>query len=162
MARKAKHKVNHTKRQMADINLMMLAAMAALLVGAFALFSYGSSKINSSLVPGLKTLTINLSSQNGSTEKGTAVLKEVDGKVLVSLTLTGAPANISQPAHIHLGSCPNPGAIQLPLKSPVNGISQTTLDTTFDKLKALGKLAINVHKSPTQAQIYVSCGDMNF
>ncbi len=161
MARKAK-KINHSKRQMADINLMMLAAMAALLVGAFALFSYGSSKISSSLVPGLKTLTVNLNAQNGSNEKGTAVLKEVNGKVLVSLTLTGAPNGIPQPAHIHLGSCPNPSAIEFPLTPPVNGNSQTTLDTTFDKLKALGKLAINVHKSATLAQIYVSCGDLAF
>ncbi|HEX6976729.1 MAG TPA: hypothetical protein VF185_00010 [Patescibacteria group bacterium] len=161
MAKRSK-KVHHSKRQMADINLMMLAAMAALLVGAFALFSYGSNKINSSFVPGLKTLTVNLDAQNGSNEKGTAVLKEVDGKILVSLNLTGAPAGVSQPAHIHLGSCPNPGAIKFPLKSPVNGTSQTTLDTTFDKLKALGKLAVNVHKSATQAQVYVSCADLNF
>lgn len=154
--------VKHTKKEIADINLMMLAALAVLLIGAFIFFSYGNNKISLPFGPQVKTATIKLDAQNTSGEAGTAVLKEVDGKVVVSLNLTGAPKGISQPAHIHLGSCPNPGAIKYPLKSPVNGISETTLDVTFDKLKALGKLAVNVHKSPTQANIYVSCGNLSF
>ncbi len=154
--------VKHTKKEIADINLMMLAALAVLLIGAFIFFSYGTGKISLPFGPQVKTMNIKLDAQNASGESGTAVLKEVDGKVVVDLNLTGAPKGLAQPAHIHLGSCPNPGVIKYPLKSPVDGVSQTTLDVTFDKLKALGSLAVNVHKSPTQATTYVSCGNLSF
>lgn len=151
----------HTKKQIADTNLMMLAALAAILIGAFAFFILGSGKISAPLGPEVKTMTIILNAQNASGESGTALLKEVNGKVVVDLNLKGAPKAVAQPAHIHLGNCPNPGSIKYALKSPVNGVSETILDLTFDKLKALGNLAINVHKSPTQAGTFVSCGNLN-
>lgn len=154
--------VKHSKKEIADINLMMLAALAVLIIGAFIFFSYGTGKINLPFGPQIKTATLKLDAQNSSGESGTALLKEVEGKVMVSLSLTGAPKGLTQPAHIHLGSCPNPGAIKYPLKSLVNGESETTLDVTFDKLKALGSLAINVHKSAAQANMYVSCGNLKF
>src|SRR5581483_552511 len=102
-----------------------------------------------------------LDMQNGSYESGMATLQEVDGKVVVTLSLTGYPGGVSQPAHIHIGSCPNPGAVKYPLNSVVNGKSTTTIDTTLDALKSMGKLAINVHKSVAQSGVYYSCGNLN-
>lgn len=112
--------------------------------------------------PATKTLTVNLAAQNNSSESGTAVLTETGGKVMVSLNLTGVPAGVVQPAHIHKGSCPKPGDVLHPLTSPVDGKSETTVDTTFDLLKTEMPLAVNVHKSAAQSTVYVSCGNLTF
>lgn len=104
--------------------------------------------------------TITLSEQNDSGESGTATLSEVDGKVKVILKLIGAPKDITQLAHIHVGECPDVGAVKYPLTSPVNGVSETMLDATLAQLKAELPLGINVHKSAEEAKVYVSCGDL--
>ena len=103
---------------------------------------------------------ITLSEQNASGESGTATLTEENGKVKVVLNLTGAPDSVTQPAHIHVGACPNVGAVKYALTSPVNGLSETILDVTLDQLKAEQPLGLNVHKSTNEASVYVSCGDL--
>jgi len=107
------------------------------------------------------TKTILLSEQNESSESGTAVLTEKDGKVVVTLNMTGAPATVSQPAHIHKGACPDVGAVAYPLTNVVNGVSETTLDVTLQQLASEQPLGINVHKSTPEVKVYVSCGDLN-
>lgn len=104
--------------------------------------------------------TITLSQQNNSGESGTAILKELGGKVVVTLNLTGAPIGVQQPAHIHAGTCAKIGAVKYPLTFPTDGWSETSLDTTIDKLMSELPLALNVHKSKDQASVYVSCGDI--
>lgn len=104
--------------------------------------------------------TIALGVQNNSGESGSAVLIEKDGKVTVSLDMTGFTADVAQPAHIHSGSCPDVGAVAYPLTNVVNGKSETVLDTTFAKLDAKEPLAINVHKSAAESKNYVSCGNL--
>ena len=106
-------------------------------------------------------ITVVLSEQNSSKESGTATLMEVDGKVKVTLKLTGASAGVTQPAHIHIGACPEVGAVKYPLTSPVDGMSETMLDVTLAELKSGLPLGINVHKSVTEAKVYVSCGDLS-
>ncbi len=108
----------------------------------------------------MSDVTVVLSEQNKSGESGTATLSEKDGKVKVTLNMTGAPKDVTQPAHIHIGKCPDVGAIKYPLTSPVNGTSETMLDVTFAQLKSELPLGINVHKSATEASVYVSCGDV--
>lgn len=110
--------------------------------------------------PASAEITVTLSEQNASGESGTATMMEVDGKVKVTLNLTGATEGVTQPAHIHMGTCPDVGAVKYPLTSPVNGVSETMLDVTLDQLKSELPLGINVHKSETEAGIYVSCGDI--
>lgn len=105
-------------------------------------------------------VTVTLSEQNNSKESGTATLMEVDGKVKVTLKLTGVPSGVAQPAHIHTGACPDVGAVKYPLTSPVDGMSETTLDLTLTQLKSELPLGINVHKSAAEAKVYVSCGDL--
>lgn len=107
-----------------------------------------------------KETTVTLSEQNDSGQSGTATLSEVDGKVKVTLQMSGAPAGVTQPAHIHEGSCPDVGAVKYPLTSPVDGVSETILDVTLEQLKSELPLGINVHKSATEAAVYVSCGDL--
>src|SRR3989344_1502871 len=105
-------------------------------------------------------ILVNLSEQNESSQSGTATLTEANGKVKVALKLSGAPKDIAQPAHVHVGACPEVGAVKYPLNSPVNGMSETILDVTFAALKSQLPLAINVHKSAAQSNVYVSCGDL--
>lgn len=107
------------------------------------------------------SMTVVLNAQNGSGETGQVTLTEVDGKTTIILQLNNMPAGVSHPAHIHLGACPNPGAVKYPLSSVENGISETVLDVTLENLIEIYPLAINVHKSASEAQVYVACGNMN-
>lgn len=104
--------------------------------------------------------TLTLFEQNNSSESGTATFKEVDGKVQVTLNMTGAPAGIAQPAHIHVGVCPEVGAVKYPLTNAIDGVSVTTLDTTFEQIKSEQPLGLNVHKSVPETKVYVACGDL--
>ncbi len=110
-----------------------------------------------SAVPSEVNLT--LSEQNKSGEMGTALLTEVNGKVKVTLKMTGA-GTVAQPAHIHLGKCPDVGAVKYSLTSVTNGMSETMLDVTLAQLKSELPLGINVHKSAAESKVYVSCGDL--
>lgn len=107
--------------------------------------------------------TIQLTEQNKSGQTGTAVMSEgPNGNAVVTLTMTGGKFTAPQPAHIHLGSCPTPGAVKYPLTDVVNGKSVTTLDASFeDVTKATDKMAVNVHQSATDAKVYTACGDVN-
>lgn len=106
-----------------------------------------------------KVLTATLQTQNNSGEQGTAVLSEVDGKVVVTINMQGAPTT-AQPAHIHSGECPKPGAIAYPLTNVVNGQSETTLDVSMQGILDQLPLAVNVHKSQAELQNYVTCGNV--
>lgn len=107
-----------------------------------------------------RVLEIALGAQNNSGETGKAELSESNGKTKVELTLVGFPKDIPQPAHIHIGSCANLGAVKYPLSFPVNGKSETVLDVPLSQILNELPLAINVHKSATEASVYVSCGDI--
>ncbi len=110
--------------------------------------------------PTPQVLTLVLNELADSGENGSATIKEVDGKVVVSVELTGQPEGVVQPMHIHKGSCPGVGDVLYPLSNAVLGKSETTLEVTMDELLAQSPIAINVHKSATQPQIYFSCGDI--
>lgn len=108
------------------------------------------------------TVTIPLSAQNDSGETGTVILTEENGKVTVRINTLGYPKDTTQPAHIHVGECPEVGAVKYPLTSLVNGSSETSLDVTFDQLKNELPLGINIHKSTSEAKVYTACGDLSF
>lgn len=114
------------------------------------------SKVNDSIL--LRSIV--LESQNDSGENGIALIQEKEGKLSVSLRITGSPSGTIQPAHIHLGSCGKMDDVLYPLSNLVNGESETIIDTTFKKLYKDLPLAVNVHKSEKEANIYVSCGNI--
>jgi hypothetical protein len=102
---------------------------------------------------------IMLAEQNESSESGKVTLTEKDGKTMVSIMLDNGPAT-PQPAHIHTGACPTPGAVKYPLTNVVNGKSETTIDETLQDLMTQLPLAINIHKSVAESKTYVACGDI--
>ena len=100
-----------------------------------------------------------LAPHNNSGESGTATLtKAGDSQTKVVLDVKGAPSGVSQPVHIHKGTCdkldPKPA---YPLSPLVNGKSETTVNTSLDSLEK-GGYAINGHKSAQEASTYVFCG----
>lgn len=103
-------------------------------------------------------VTIQLAAENGSGQSGTATLEEANGKTTVTVDITGEPSGASQPDHIHIGACPGVGAVKYPLNPVVSGKSITVLDVTLAQLKTQLPLALNVHKSASQANVYVACG----
>jgi hypothetical protein len=106
--------------------------------------------------------TYQLSAQNGSGETGTIVLTPTaDGKgTVVTVTTKGQGAD-PQPIHVHKGPCaklePKP---TYPLKTLQDGKSETTLAEVPMSTLLDGDWAINVHKSTTEAAIYVACSDL--
>ena len=107
------------------------------------------------------TASTPLQPQNNSGESGTATLtKAGDNQTKVVLEVQGAPAGVSQPVHIHKGTCnkldPKPA---YPLSPVVNGKSETTVKASLDSLQK-GGYAINGHKSAQEASTYVFCGDI--
>ena len=105
-------------------------------------------------------MNVTLEAVNNSSESGTAILKETDGQVVVTLNLTGFQNN-PQPAHIHAGQCPGVGAVKYPLTNVVNGQSVTTLNVTLAELEQQLPLAINVHESVANIKNYTSCGALS-
>jgi hypothetical protein len=101
-----------------------------------------------------------LLAQNGSGEIGAVVLTPVGTKTRVEIALGDSPPGVEQPAHVHVGPCsklnPKPA---YGLASVVDGYSVTTLDVPVDTLLN-GTFAVNVHKSATDASVYVACGDL--
>lgn len=120
-------------------------------------------KLAASPATEVMTQTIQLTEQNASGQSGTAVVTEgPNGNAVVTLTLSGGIFTAPQPAHVHVGSCPTPGAVKYPLSDVVNGMSVTTLDASYeDMTQATDKLAINVHKSASESKVYTACGDVN-
>ncbi len=102
-----------------------------------------------------------LKEQNASGEHGQVYWEEKNGKVVVTIDLAGEPKDISQPAHLHVGTCQNPGAIKYPLSNVVGGKSVTTLNVSYNQLKKDLPLIANVHKSDAEIKIYVACGDVS-
>ncbi|KKW21088.1 MAG: hypothetical protein A2W52_02870 [Candidatus Taylorbacteria bacterium RIFCSPHIGHO2_02_49_25] len=111
---------------------------------------------------GPTTLQTKLSEQNASGQGGQAMLVQTGtSTVRIIVNLVGKPPLEPQPAHIHLGSCPNPGAVKYPLTNIDKGASITDIpNLTLSQLISELPLAINVHKSVADLKTYVACGDI--
>jgi hypothetical protein len=138
-------------KEMKKVTSILMAFLALLA------FSGGSVAAQEQVV------TIGIMEQNGSGQEGTATLtlSEDGSSLTVEIHITGG-SDVPQPAHIHAGTCANlDPAPAYPLESVVNGHSITviTMDDAMGNLEG-SEYAINVHKSGTEAQIYVACGDI--
>lgn len=100
-----------------------------------------------------------LAEVNGSSESGLVSIKDIQGKAYVILSLNGQPASVSQPANIHIGSCPTVGAIQYPLNPIVEGKSITKLSINTEQLLSSLPMAVNVQKSAQEKNVSVACAN---
>jgi Cu/Zn superoxide dismutase len=127
----------------------LMLAIAALVLGATA----GVAQIPA-------PLRVQLTPQNSSGESGIATLTEEGSKTKVVVDITGAPAGVAQPLHIHKGTCasldPQPA---YGLATLTNGKSETTVDAPLTFLRT-APFAINGHKSAEDAKTYVFCGNI--
>ena len=105
---------------------------------------------------------ISLDAQNNSGQSGTATFTEVPGgKVKVTISMKGGNyEKETQPAHIHSGACPKPGAVKHKLINLLAGASETILDVSIDELLTSGEMAVNVHKSDKESTSYTACGNL--
>lgn len=102
-----------------------------------------------------------LNEQNKSGEKGEVTITQTGTSTIkVIVNITGKPAKVAQPAHIHVGACPNPGAVKYPLTSVSKGAAQTQLPISLGDLLSQLPLAVNVHKSASAINTYVACGNV--
>lgn len=110
----------------------------------------------------VKHLAVALNAQNNSGETGSAVFTDEAGKTRVALAIGTATStgSLPQPAHVHIGSCKELGGIAYPLTALQSGASETLLEVSIDELLKKLPLAINVHKSSEEANVYVSCADV--
>ena len=153
-------------------NVVIALVLAALLVLVFMMLSKNKQPSTSVVDEITQTemedeltanqLEVALSEQNSSGETGTVTLVEENGQVTVTLAMQGFPEDTPQPAHIHVGACPDVGAVKYPLTNLVNGQSVTTLEVTLAQLESELPLGINVHKSASEASVYTACGDLLF
>ena len=146
---------------------MRLRSLTAIVAGvaagalAFGLQAQDAKKSEGGKTKGEKSVTVRMSAQNKSGESGTARLTPLGSdKTRVEISLKGAPKGVTQPAHIHEGTCakldPKP---KQGLENVVDGKSTSEVPMGIDDLRS-GKLAINVHKSADDLNTYVSCGNI--
>ena len=133
----------------------VVAGTAAVLLAALALGSMSLAQ---------ESVEVTMESVTGSEgpfQIGAATLTAVDGQTQVVINIEPSPegADVEQPVHIHDGSCSELGTVVYPLSNVVDGSSTTTVDATLESLR-IGDFAVNVHKSPDEAAVYVSCGDV--
>jgi hypothetical protein len=108
--------------------------------------------------------------QNGSGVNGQATLlwNPTTDVLTVTVMARGLAPGTTHPNHIHVGSCPSPGAIVYPLTDLVanpGAVAQAT--TTFngvDSVEFHGGWAWNVHQGPTLTApggaTSIACGDV--
>ena len=100
-----------------------------------------------------------MDAQNNSGQAGALAITEVEGGLKVEVSVAAGAVGVSQPAHLHSGTCATLGAVVYPLNPVVNGASETVLQVATSELNAKMPLALNVHKSASEPNVYVSCGD---
>jgi Cu/Zn superoxide dismutase len=105
-------------------------------------------------------LTITLKTQNNSGQSGTAVLTDMGNGTTKIVVDTTNPTAAAQPIHIHEGTCANlTPQVKYPLTTTANGKSETTVNVALSALLATPH-AVNIHKSPQEAAVYVACGEI--
>ena len=169
MAKKRKVSTKSALRLKKDNNLLILCLVTTIMVASYLLFKGTTGNIQdlrgSSYIPSTKipvSNVVELIEQNNSGEYGNAVLTESNGKTHVHVEIKNTPRGVSQPAHIHVGTCIDLGAVKYPLTNLVNGFSDTVINVSLADLSKQGSLALNVHQSIANSGRYVSCGNLNF
>ena len=113
-----------------------------------------------------RPVTINLSAANSGGDtasgvNGTATLTDIGGgRTRVDIRVSVGPGGSAMmPNHIHAGRCPGVAAVSFPLNAVTNGVGTSEVNVSLADLLA-GTYAINLHRSPAEASVWVSCGNV--
>jgi hypothetical protein len=135
--------------------------LSDLLKGGFAINAHQSAQdigkyVACGVIP--QGTMVTLGAGRDGSQPGAAVLVSQGAKTEVNLFIKPLPG-ATQPAHIHVGTCPVPGDVKYPLTNIVDGKSKTVVDAALaDLLK--GGFAINAHLSTQDIGKYVACGNL--
>ena len=142
------------------MKVQLAAVLVSGLVAGGIVFAQDKAEKKKAKGDSAKSVTVKLSQQNKSGESGTAKLTHAGDNTKVEINIKGAPKGVSQPAHVHEGTCakldPKP---KYGLQNVVDGKSTTEVPVDIKTLMG-GNLAINVHKSAEEAKVYVACGNI--
>ena len=105
------------------------------------------------------SVTIPMVALDDSGQTGSATLIAAGDVTWVAVNVGAGPLGVSQPIHIHSGSCDALGGVEQKLTSLENGRSVTMIDSPIATYLA-GDRSINLHKSGPEASVYTSCGDI--
>lgn len=95
----------------------------------------------------------------GDHQTGWATLTETVDGLHVELEIAPS-APVAQPAHIHIGTCDQMGAVEYPLENVIAGHSVTEIDGVTIEDIAAGGHAINVHLSFADFKTFTACGNI--
>lgn len=138
---------------------MGIATAFALVASAGVAFAAGGMGGETGGMGSQHQIVYKISALGGSGQTGTVTLiPGANNTTIVKISLTGEPALANEPAHIHTGSCPAPGAVIYPLSNVIHGASTTTVSAPILSLGA-GK-SVNIHQSAAHLNIYKACGNL--
>ena len=110
--------------------------------------------------------TATIEPRNNSNVRGTASVHSALAASVVRIAISGAAANAHHPWHVHRGTCDSGGAIvgdpsayaALHVGSDGTASANSTIGTAINDDE---KYHVNVHRSPTQLEVIIACGNLN-
>lgn len=103
-----------------------------------------------------KSISLIMYQQNNSGQQGTVTFTDAGtSSTKVNISIPALTFN-NQPAHIHTGTCANPGPVVYSLTNVTAGQSETTVAVSYTQLFGKGYI-VNVHKSVAESSTYTSC-----
>lgn len=135
--------------------LMLAVGMAAILA---------VPAVVSAQAPRTLTIQLRAADSGGDTNSGvngTATLTDIGGgRTRVDIRVSVGPGgSANMPNHVHSGRCPGVGGVVYPLNPVTNGVGTSEINATIESLLA-SPYAINLHRSPQEASVWVSCGNI--
>ena len=138
------------------------------LVGLFVLAACGGDNTAATPAsPAPPKISFVMTAQNASGVTGTGNVVTSTGSFIVTIKLTGLPANSSHISHVHKGSCAKPGGIVYALSQVIADSSgATTVLSTVpaDYSVPADGWYVNVHRGPDLSAPAngpsITCGDL--
>ena len=135
---------------------MLRMGMAGVLAAAVLLGGVGCGGDDGDDAGGDDELTLELAEQNGSEQQGTATFTPLGvGRTRIVMELTNPP-DVSQPAHVHSGSCDDLGDPVIALSNVEDGRSETEAPVSIEQLVE-DEVVIHAHKSEAEYDVSVAC-----
>ncbi len=135
---------------------MLRMGMAGVLAAAVLLGGVGCGGDDGDDAGGDDELMLELAAQNGSEQEGTATFTPLGvGRTRIVMELTNPP-DVSQPAHVHSGSCDDLGDPVIALSDVEDGRSETEAPVSLEQLVE-DEVVIHAHKSEAEYDVSVAC-----